>query len=119
MGLINTKARYGKVAVALHWVMALMVMGMYTLGLYMTGLEYMDPWYEAAPHIHKSIGFSVFTLLVLRTFWMLVNVKPEPLPGPVWERKAARRYHKRIPHLHGGRQAHRGLRLVRGAGAHP
>lgn len=85
----NTKRHWGLVSIALHWSMAAMVFAMYSLGLYMTGLEYMHRWYEAAPHLHKSSGVVVFVLLCFRTFWTLTSSRPEPAPMPAWERKAS------------------------------
>ena len=87
--LTNTKERYGPVAIALHWSMAVMVIGLFLLGLYMGSLEYVDSWYNLAPHLHESFGLIVFALLLLRTFWTLVNIKPAPLQTGAWEQMAA------------------------------
>ncbi|HSW22764.1 MAG TPA: cytochrome b, partial [Burkholderiaceae bacterium] len=38
MVIFNTKERYGAVAIALHWVMALWLGGLVVMGLYMVGL---------------------------------------------------------------------------------
>ncbi len=76
-------------AIGLHWIMAAMVIGMFLLGLYMTSLEYVDPWYTRAPHLHESFGLVVFALLVIRTIWTLANKKPALVPMPAWERLAA------------------------------
>ena len=78
--LRNTTEGYGLPAVLLHWVMAVLVIGLFGLGLYMTGLDYYDPWYHQAPWWHKSIGLVVLVLLVLRALWALANPKPTPLP---------------------------------------
>ncbi|MDO6804863.1 hypothetical protein Q4595_20600, partial [Wenyingzhuangia sp. 1_MG-2023] len=40
--ILNTPNRYGLVAIALHWLMALGVIGMFGLGLYMVELTYYD-----------------------------------------------------------------------------
>jgi cytochrome b561 len=87
--LTNTKEQYGLVAIALHWSMAVMVIGLFLLGLYMGTLEYVDAWYTRAPHLHESFGLVVFALLLLRTFWTLINTSPEPVPMPAWEQMAA------------------------------
>ncbi|EAT4922235.1 cytochrome b [Salmonella enterica] len=52
----NTPQRYGVVSAALHWLTALVVYGMFALGLWMVTLSYYDGWYHQAPEIHKSIG---------------------------------------------------------------
>ena len=87
--LANTEQRYGLVAIALHWSMAVMIIGLFLLGLYMGTLEYVDSWYNLAPHLHESFGLVVFALLLLRTFWTLVNTRPTPLPMSAWEHTAA------------------------------
>ena len=42
----NTKTGYGWAAIALHWLVALAVSGMFGLGLYMVELTYYDAWYK-------------------------------------------------------------------------
>lgn len=79
MDLRNTHNRYGLVTIALHWVVALLVIGLFILGLYMTGLGYYDPWYVAAPNLHRSVGVILLLLLVLRLLWRLLNPAPEPV----------------------------------------
>jgi cytochrome b561 len=74
--------------------MAIMMIGLFSLGLYMTTLEYVHPWYTEAPHIHKSVGLLFFMLLLLRTIWALLNVKPRPVLMPYWERIVAEIVHR-------------------------
>ncbi len=92
--LANTEEQYGLVAIVLHWVMAVMIIGLFSLGIYMTGLEYVDSWYTEAPHLHESFGLVVFMLLLFRTIWALVNIKPRPVPMSNWERKTATIVHR-------------------------
>ena len=58
-GLRNTASGYGLMAILLHWLVALVVFGLFTLGVWMTGLTYYDEWYKTGPYIHKSIGLSL------------------------------------------------------------
>ncbi len=83
--LTNTDESFGAVSIVLHWGMALMVFGLFALGLYMTGLEYTDPWYTSAPHIHKSFGLLLFAFAVFRLGWRLGNPTPGMVRMPVWE----------------------------------
>lgn len=92
--LTNTQKYYGLVSIVLHWIMAVIFIGLFSLGLYMTGLDYMHPWYTDAPHIHKSIGLIFFLLLLFRTVWALANTKPDPVTMPDWERIIAAMVHK-------------------------
>jgi len=86
--LTNTTAEYGWVAIILHWLMALAIIGLFILGWWMTGLDYYDRWYHDAPEIHKSLGMLMLILLVLRLAWRLGNPRPQ-LCGAWWEQIAA------------------------------
>ncbi|MFQ5329131.1 MAG: cytochrome b [Thermodesulfobacteriota bacterium] len=89
MALIPTKDRYGAVAIFLHWSMAIIIIAMFFLGEYMVELNYAHPWYHRAPHLHESFGLILFALLLIRTVWTATTTKPEPVPMPVWEQRAA------------------------------
>lgn len=77
----NTKHAYGVIAVALHWLVAAVVFGLFGLGLWMVNLTYYDAWYRTAPSIHKSVGVLLFLVMTLRLLWRFVNPKPAPEPG--------------------------------------
>mgnify|MGYP003642269508 FL=1 len=80
MQIKNTSHSYGSVAIAMHWLVALTVIGLAILGLWMTDLTYYSPYYRSAPFWHKSIGISLAVLLVLRMVWRWANPKPAHLP---------------------------------------
>ncbi|MCW8891010.1 MAG: cytochrome b [Sedimenticola sp.] len=79
MNLRNSDKQFGLVSIFIHWIMALLIIGLFALGLYMTGLDYYDPWYKTAPDIHRSLGVIMLLLLVFRLVWRLGN----PVPAPV------------------------------------
>jgi len=104
--------RYNKIAVLLHWLIAIAIFGMFALGWYMSELPKEAPkqlafdlfdwgiytWQlaeEASPrtfyfNLHKSIGVTVFGLIVLRLLWRLMNKPPAMLSSyKAWERKLA------------------------------
>jgi len=81
MQIRNTRSRYGLVAVSLHWLVAVVVAGMFALGFWMVDLTYYHAWYKQAPDIHRSIGVLLFMVMVLRISWRLCNSRPEALPG--------------------------------------
>lgn len=86
----NTEQRYGLVHVALHWLTATTVVGLFALGLWMVGLTYHHPWYNAAPTIHKSVGMLLIGVVVIRVVWRLSNTLPPPAAGvKPWEAGAA------------------------------
>ena len=50
----NTRRGYGSVAIAFHWTMALLIIGMIALGLYMSGLpksDSRDAGYKETKHV--------------------------------------------------------------------
>ena len=75
----NTSVRYGLVSVVLHWLVALVVFGLFTLGFWMVGLSYYDPWRQSAPDLHKSIGILLFAVMLLRVLWRLCSPAPAAL----------------------------------------
>ena len=92
--LTNSERRYGSVAVTLHWLIALAIIGMLILGKYMADLPNSDPSKFDLIQLHKSFGISILALSVLRLAWRLVNkVPPLPPQMPAWERYAAHASH--------------------------
>lgn len=75
----NTRTHWGWAVILGHWLSVIIIIGMIALGLWMVDLTYYDSWYRQAPHIHKSIGFLLFALTLLRIFWRLINPRPLPL----------------------------------------
>ncbi|HBP0363761.1 TPA: cytochrome b, partial [Pseudomonas aeruginosa] len=76
----NTSSRYGVFSLFLHWGSALVVFGLFGLGLWMRELSYYDPWYHPAPALHKSIGILLAIALLVRIVWRFVSPPP---PAPV------------------------------------
>jgi len=93
MGLRNHLQGYGLVSVLLHWIMAILIIGLFALGKYMAGLDYYDPWYQKAPDLHRSLGVVAAMLLAFRLGWRLTNPHPEPIGKP-WEKRAAAWLHR-------------------------
>ncbi|HTQ13894.1 MAG TPA: cytochrome b [Rhizomicrobium sp.] len=75
----NTTLRYGTVAMALHWLIALGVIANICLGLYFADMPNSDPAKFGLAQTHKSIGLTVLVLSLLRAAWRLMNPVP-PLP---------------------------------------
>lgn len=79
MQLHNSSERYGLLSIVLHWGVALTVFGLFALGLWMVGLDYYDSWRKAGPDLHKSIGLTLFAVMVIRLAWRLISPPPPPL----------------------------------------
>jgi cytochrome b561 len=105
-------ARYTKVAKVLHWLIAIGIFAMFALGWYMTDLPKEAPkqmaydlfdwgmytWQlaeEASPrsfyfNLHKSIGVTIFALIIIRILWRFTHKPPALLSSyKAIERKLA------------------------------
>lgn len=85
--------RYSPPAIIIHWCTALLVFGMFGLGWYMVDLPRGETRHFSFS-LHKSIGITIFALLVVRLAWRLRR-PPPPLPVTMarWQRIAARVTH--------------------------
>ena len=85
--------RYSGMAIALHWMSAVLVFCGFALGLYMTGLEF-SPAKLRYVAWHKWVGITIFLLAAVRIAWRYVR-PPPPLPAsvPRWQASAARATH--------------------------
>lgn len=104
--------KYNKVAVLLHWLIAIGIFAMLGLGWYMSELPKEAPkqmqydlfnlgvytWElakEASPRtfyfgLHKSIGVTIFALILFRVFWRITHKAPAMLSSySAMERKLA------------------------------
>ena len=94
MQIGNNEQSWGVLSIVLHWLVALTVFGLFTLGIWMTGLDYYHAWYNRAPLIHKSVGIILACVLLLRLAWRLFNTNPEALISHApWEKKLAHNIH--------------------------
>jgi len=89
----NTSTGYGAVAIALHWLMAVAVFGMFGLGLYMVELTYYDSWYRGSLELHKAAGILLALVWLLRLVWRLLNTTPDGLSHKPVENLAAHLVH--------------------------
>ncbi len=90
MQLYNSTTPYGVVAMTFHWVTALVVVCLFTVGLWMEDMDYTNPWYKTAPHWHKSIGVLLVLFMLGRLLWRLKSPPPTPLGShKPWEKKLA------------------------------
>ena len=88
--IFNSKNAFGLVTIVLHWLLALIIIGQFILGLYMLSLSYYDPSYHSLPFYHKSIGIIFAFLLFIRIGWGSINLHPQPASNPPkWQSRLA------------------------------
>ena len=96
MNWANTPQRYGTVAAALHWGMAVLLIVLIALGLYMDSLPEVgfDTEKITAILVHKALGMVVLAFAALRLGWRVGNALPRLVEGmPAWQQVAARFVH--------------------------
>ncbi|MDR3501616.1 MAG: cytochrome b [Legionella sp.] len=91
MQIKNSTTHFGIIAILLHWIIAVLIIGLLALGLYMVTLPIsleklkLYGW-------HKEYGFLVLFIALFRLIWRLSNTTPE-LALPWLEKIAARSMH--------------------------
>jgi cytochrome b561 len=89
---MRTTTRYTPIAVALHWLLALLIIGALGMGLYMTSLPF-SPTRLKLYNWHKWAGVTILTLSALRLLWRLSHRPPPDIPMPAWQARAAHLTH--------------------------
>lgn len=79
MGAKSTEQRYGRVAITLHWVSAVLIVAMVPLGFLMQ--EAGDGTKLSLYKAHTAVGIIVLLLTVARLLWKFADTKPSPPPG--------------------------------------
>ena len=111
--------RYNKVAIILHLVVGVFIVAMFGLGWYMSELpkdmpkvpsldlfdlglytlQFAEPVTARTFYfgLHKSLGVTVFALILFRLFWRLTHAAPAfPATMKEWEKKLAEWTHKAL-----------------------
>lgn len=84
--------RYTRTAMLLHWVLGLALVGLFCVGLYMTGLPF-SPQRLKLYNWHKWAGVTILALSAVRLLWRLAH-RPPALPVhiaramPGWQKLA-------------------------------
>jgi cytochrome b561 len=89
---LNPTSRYTGVAIALHWLLGLMIVGAFVVGLYMADLP-MSPSRLKLFNWHKWAGITILAFSVLRLLWRFTHRPPADLPAPRWQNLAAHGTH--------------------------
>jgi cytochrome b561 len=84
--------RYSTVAIVLHWLLALVILAMFVVGIYMTDLPF-SPLRLKLYNWHKWAGVTFLALTLLRMLWRITH-RPPALPVavtrtmPGWQNRA-------------------------------
>lgn len=92
---MNTnQSRYALSAIALHWLLVVLVFVLYGLGWYMVGIPKGTPPVSYFYNLHKSIGLVAAVPIVWLICWRVTHLVP-PLPAsmPRWRVKASKANH--------------------------
>ena len=89
-----TRERYTSTAIALHWLIALLLLGQFAFGLVLGDIPRGTPERGMYVNLHKSTGILIGLLIVLRIVWRLTH-RPPALPDtmPAWQQRTARYSH--------------------------
>ncbi|MCC2974841.1 cytochrome b [Massilia sp. IC2-476] len=86
--------RYTIPAIVLHWLIALLIIATFTLGLVMTDIPGITPTKLKYFNWHKWAGVTVLLLATLRLLWRLLRHPPAYADEmPAWQRGAAHGLH--------------------------
>ncbi|SAL04126.1 cytochrome B561 [Caballeronia arationis] len=81
--------RFARPLVVLHWLIALCIIAMLGIGLYMVGLPKGLPFKSTVINFHKSLGMTVFLLVLIRIMVRMAYGRPPLPPMGAWQRAAA------------------------------
>ncbi len=89
------RSRYSTVAIALHWAIAVLLIGNLVVGLLFDTIEDADKsLFFTLVQLHKSTGITILALAVLRLLWRLTHpVPPYPAHMTTLERALAKVSH--------------------------
>lgn len=88
----NSPQAWGRISIALHWLTALLILGLAAVGLIMTELP-TSPLKMQIYGLHKSFGLTVLALTVLRLSWRMLAGTPEAIPAPKAQLVVAKTVH--------------------------
>lgn len=74
----QSASRYSATAIGLHWLMAVLLIGLFGVGVYMHELP-LSPWKLQVYAWHKWAGVTAFLLVLGRLAWRATH-RPPPLP---------------------------------------
>lgn len=92
MPLRSTPTQWSSVSKLLHWLIAVLIVVLCIVGWTMKSLP-PSPTKVQVYLLHKSTGITVLALVLLRIVWRLYAGRPDDLPMPRWQQRAAELTH--------------------------
>lgn len=90
----NTPDRFGKLAMTLHWSVAILFLLLYVSVYYRQWFTERETDINlTALHLHLSFGITVMVFIALRLIYKFWDKTPKELPGPKFEHLAAKAAH--------------------------
>ncbi len=91
---MQAAGRYNNFAIALHWLVAVLVFILIGLGIYMVDIPRATPERAFFYNLHKSIGLTTGIIVLIRFWWRRKNPPPElPAFMPAWQVTASKISH--------------------------
>ena len=83
--------RYSSVAILLHWLIGLLLLGQIAFGWYLETIPRGTPLRGPYTNIHKSTGIILGVLILVRLLWRIAHRPPDyPSFLAMWERVASK-----------------------------
>lgn len=89
---MNSTTRYSGLAIVFHWVLAVALIGSFSMGLYMSDLPISMQRLKLY-NWHKWAGVTILLLSTLRLLWRLTHRPPPDVAMPAWQARAAHLTH--------------------------
>jgi cytochrome b561 len=89
----SSKAKYGGTAILFHWLLAVLIIGTWSFGVYMHELPF-SPMRVKQFNWHKWAGITILALSALRLLWRLRHPAPAlPKHMPSWQQSLSKLTH--------------------------
>ena len=72
----NEKDRYGRVSRLLHWTIAILFISLIPIGIFSSMIPEETSYRNAYYVVHKTIGVTVFLLVIVRLIWNKISKRP-------------------------------------------
>lgn len=89
---LSSSHAYTSTAIAFHWVMALIIVANFALGVTMSDMP-RSPEKLQFVSWHKWVGITLLGLVTLRFLWRAFADRPPLLPSAAWQRRVAKLTH--------------------------